>query len=72
MTAVLATGWVSPSLPVSPKKLTAERLTAKIRDTIENNELGRRVQTMGQSIQSEDGLCVTVALVESYLESRTP
>ena len=39
------------------------RLAATIRDTIENNKLGRQVQTVGQSIQSEDGLGVTVALV---------
>ena len=58
--------------PISHKKLTAQRLAAEIRDTIENNELRRRAAVMGQSIQNEDGLGRAVALVERYLESRTP
>jgi UDP:flavonoid glycosyltransferase YjiC (YdhE family) len=51
--------------------LNAERLAAAIRDTIENDELRRRVQSMGQSIRSEDGVGRAVALVERYLESGT-
>jgi len=61
---------LSPA-PISQKKLNAERLATAIRDTIENEELGRRVQSMGQSIRSEDGVGRAVALVERYLESGT-
>ena len=59
---------LSPA-PISPRKLNAERLATAIRDTIENEELGRRVQSMGRSIRSEEGVGRAVALVERYLES---
>jgi len=61
---------LSPA-PISPRKLSAERLATAIRDTIENDALRRRVQSMSQSIRCEDGVGRAVTLVELYLESGT-
>jgi UDP:flavonoid glycosyltransferase YjiC (YdhE family) len=60
-------GWTQPA--ISPNNLSANHLAAEIHDTIENNELRRRVAQMGQSIRDEDGVGRAVALVERYLES---
>jgi sterol 3beta-glucosyltransferase len=57
---------------IPPKKLTAQRLAAGIRDTIENEAQQRRVQRMGQSIRGEDGVGQAVALVTRYLASGAP
>lgn len=57
---------LSPA-PLTPRRITADRLATLIQETVANDDMARRVSLVGQSIRAEDGIGRAVALVERYL-----
>lgn len=50
--------------PIPRKKLTSERLSQAIRDTVTNNEMRQRASNLGERIRSEDGVANAVQIIQ--------
>ena len=53
--------------PISPRRLTAKRLSAAIHTVIEDNQMRENVSALGAKIRGEDGVGNAIAIIEQVM-----
>jgi sterol 3beta-glucosyltransferase len=60
---------VGPS-PISPRKLTAERLAGAIGKAVSDQDMHQRAAALGAAIRAEDGIGRAIALIDQLVSSQ--